>query len=240
VISAGFGLAFVASVLSILSPCVLPLLPIVFGTAASEHRFGPLFLAGGVAASFVAIGLFVGTIGFGIGLDGSVFRTGAAMVMIFVGVVLASRTLQVRLAALGGPLSNRLDAKFGGSSLVGPSGQFVVGLLLGAVWSRCVGPTPGAASVLATRGENLGQVGLIMAAFGGGAALPLVALGAMSRRMTARWRDKLLVAGKGMKTALGVVLVAGGFMAVTGVDKDIEAFILSASPEWLTALTTRY
>lgn len=73
------------------------------------------------------------------------------MVMILVGVVLASPTLQVRLAALGGPLSNRLDAKFGGFSPVGPSGQFVVGSLLGAVWSPCVGPTLGAASVLAAR-----------------------------------------------------------------------------------------
>jgi sulfite exporter TauE/SafE len=79
-----------------------------------------------------------------------------------------------------------------------------------------------------------------MAAFGVGAALPLLALGAMSRRMTARWRDKLLVAGRGMKTVLGVVLVAIGLMAVTGVDEDVEAFIVSASPEWRTALTTRF
>ena len=46
------GLAFLAGFLSILSPCVLPLLPIVLGAAASEHRGGPVVLAGGVALSF--------------------------------------------------------------------------------------------------------------------------------------------------------------------------------------------
>jgi hypothetical protein len=51
--------------LSLLSPCILPLLPIVLGAAASEHRMGPAALAGGVALSFVAIGLFVATAGFG-------------------------------------------------------------------------------------------------------------------------------------------------------------------------------
>ena len=48
--------AFVAGLLSILSPCVLPLIPIVLGTALSEHRFGPVALALGVAISFTIIG----------------------------------------------------------------------------------------------------------------------------------------------------------------------------------------
>jgi len=62
-------LAFGASIVSILSPCVLPILPIVLGAAASEHRFGPAVLAAGLALSFVVIGLFAATIGYTIGLD---------------------------------------------------------------------------------------------------------------------------------------------------------------------------
>ena len=61
-------LAFGASIVSILSPCVLPILPIVLG-AASEHRFGPAVPAAGLAISFVVIGLFAATIGYTIGLD---------------------------------------------------------------------------------------------------------------------------------------------------------------------------
>jgi cytochrome c-type biogenesis protein len=62
-------LAFVAGVLSILSPCVLPILPVVLGAAASQHRLGPIALASGLSISFVGIGLFLATIGHAIGLD---------------------------------------------------------------------------------------------------------------------------------------------------------------------------
>ena len=146
------GLALLAGLLSVLSPCVLPLLPIVLGAAASERRAGPLALAAGVALSFVAIGLFVATIGFAIGLDGEKFRTAAAVLMIGVGVVLAAPNLQARLAAAGGPISNWADQRINAIQSRGLAGQFGIGLLLGAVWSPCVGPTLGAASVLAAQG----------------------------------------------------------------------------------------
>jgi cytochrome c-type biogenesis protein len=54
---ATLGLALLAGVLSTLSPCVLPLLPIVLVAAASENRLGPAALAAGLALSFTAIGL---------------------------------------------------------------------------------------------------------------------------------------------------------------------------------------
>ena len=91
---ATLGLAFLAGVLSVLSPCVLPLLPIVLGTAASEHRLGPVALAVGLALSFVAIGLFVATIGFAAGLDTDVFRAISAALLIAVGLVLLMPKLQ--------------------------------------------------------------------------------------------------------------------------------------------------
>jgi len=100
-----FVLAFVAGILSILSPCVLPILPIVLGAAASEHRWGPAVLAAGVAVSFVAIGLFAATIGYSIGLDAGLFRNVAAALMITVGVVLLVPRLQERLALAGTPLA---------------------------------------------------------------------------------------------------------------------------------------
>ena len=81
-------LAFLAGVLSTLSPCVLPLLPVVLTGAVAEHRLAPLALAGGVALSFTAIGLFVATIGFSLGLDFTVFRNISAALLITVGTVL--------------------------------------------------------------------------------------------------------------------------------------------------------
>ena len=234
------GLAFLAGLLSVLSPCVLPLLPIVLGAAASEHRMGPAALAAGVALSFVAIGLFVATVGFAIGLDGDIFRTAAAVLMIGVGVVLVSPTLQVRLATAGGPVSNWADQRANAVQSRGPVGQFAVGFLLGAVWSPCVGPTLGAASVLAAQGKSLGQVALTMIAFGVGAAAPLVAIGFVSRQALARQRKRLIAGGKAAKIALSALLIILGVMIVSGFDKRVETVLVDRSPQWLTDLTTRF
>lgn len=234
------GLAFLAGALSALSPCVLPLLPLVLGAAAAEHKWAPALLAVGVALSFVMVGLFVATIGFSIGLDGDVFRSVAASLMIALGIILLFPDLQALVAAAAGPLSDQLNATFGQGSGRGLAGQFGVGLLLGAVWSPCVGPTLGAASILAARGENLAAVAATMGAFGVGAAVPLLALGMMSRAAFARWRDSLLATGKWMKRALGLLFVALGASIVLGADKSVEAALVAASPEWLTELTTRF
>src|SRR5277367_4649488 len=214
------GLAFLAGLLSALSPCVLPLLPIVLGTAASEHRMGPAALAAGVALSFVAIGLFIATVGFA--------------------VVLATPALQVRLATAGGPVSNCADQRASAVQSRGPAGQFAIGFLLGAVWSPCVGPTLGAASVLAAQGKSLGQVALTMIAFGVGAAAPLIAIGFVSRQALMRQRNWLIAGGKAAKIALGALLILLGVMIVSGFDKRIETVLVDWSPQWLTDLTTRF
>jgi cytochrome c biogenesis protein CcdA len=237
---AATGLAFVAGLLSILSPCVLPLLPIVLGAAASEHKMGPAALATGVALSFVAIGLTLALVGFGAGVDGETLRFGAALVMIAVGVLLASPALQIRLATAGGPLADAIERRFSGLSTHGLRGQFGLGLLLGAVWSPCAGPTLGAASLLAAQGRDLTHVGLVMAAFGLGAGLPLAALGLASRRVSTGLRNRLLAGGKWGKGALGATLASVGLLIATGLDKRLEAALVAASPDWLTELTTRF
>jgi cytochrome c-type biogenesis protein len=232
--------SLLAGIFSTLSPCVLPLLPIVLGTAGSEHRLGPVALAGGLALSFVAIGLFVATIGFSLGLDAGVFRSAAAVLLLLVGAVLVMPGFQSRLAVAAGPVSDWTERRFGGFSTSGLGGQFGVGLLLGAVWSPCVGPTLGAASILAAQGQDLGTVGLTMVVFGIGAALPLLLLGLLSREALMRWRGRLLAIGEGAKTTLGAVLVVIGILVLTGVDKRVEAALVAASPVWLTELTTRF
>ncbi|WP_375466049.1 cytochrome c biogenesis CcdA family protein [uncultured Methylobacterium sp.] len=238
--TASLGLAFLAGLLSTLSPCVLPLLPLVLGAAASEHRYGPAALAAGLALAFVAIGLFVATIGFGLGLDGDLFRRVAAILLVLVGIVLVVPVAQTRLAVAAGPLANWTESRFGGFRTTGLWGQFGVGLLLGAVWSPCVGPTLGAASILAAQGRDLGTVALTMLLFGLGAALPLLVLGALSRTVLMGWRDRLMRVGRGLKAALGAILVLTGIVILAGADKRIEAVLVDASPAWLNALTTRY
>lgn len=232
--------ALLAGILSTLSPCVLPLLPLVLGAAVSEHRFGPVVLAAGLAVSFVTIGLFVATVGFSIGLDADVFRGLAALLLLAIGLVLLVPQLQARVAVAGGIVSNWSHDRFGGAGPTGLKGQFAVGLLLGAVWSPCVGPTLGAASVLAAQGKDLGQVAIVMAAFGVGAALPLLLLGLVSQDVMLRWRDRLARAGQSGKTLLGALLFAVALLSLTGLDRKLEALLVDLSPTWLTQLTTKF
>jgi cytochrome c-type biogenesis protein len=234
----GFG--FLAGLLSILSPCVLPVLPLVFAPAGVVHRFGAVALAAGLVTSFVVIGLFVATIGFSIGLDGGVMRDTAALVLGLVGVVLLSGSLQQHFvfATSGfGNGANRLMERLAPSGL---GGQFSIGLLLGAVWSPCVGPTLGAASVLAAQGRDLGSVAGVMIAFGLGATLPLVFVSRLSRQMLLRWRGRMMQAGKGGKILLGAASLAVSALILTGFDRTLETVLVEASPAWLTALTTRF
>jgi cytochrome c biogenesis protein CcdA len=229
--------AFLAGGLSILSPCVLPLLPVVLGSAAAKGRAGPALLAVGLVLSFVAIGLFVSLIGFSIGLDGKVFRSFSALLLVAIGLVLAVPYLQHRFALIAGPVGNWIDQRLGGGAGLG---QFGLGLLLGAVWSPCVGPTLGAASVLAAQGQNLGQVALTMLSFGLGVALPLIVLGLTSREAMLAWRGKLLSSNVVLKSVMGAMLIFVGALILSGQDKQLEATLLQLSPEWLTALTTRF
>lgn len=232
-------LAFLAGVLSILSPCVLPLVPVVLAGAVSEHRLAPLGLAAGVAVSFTAIGLFVATIGFSIGLDLNAFRMAAAVLLILVGAVLVIPRLQAGFATAAGPASGWVQERFEGFSTAGVSGQFGVGLLLGAVWTPCVGPTLGAASVMASRGENLGQVALTMLAFGIGTAVPLLILVVLSREALMRWRTRMLgIAGR-LKVVLGALLILAGTLTLSGLDRSIQTALEEMLPAWMIATATQ-
>lgn len=237
---AGLALAFAAGLLSILSPCVLPLVPIVLGAAMAAHPLGAFALAAGLAMSFTVLGLLFALVGFGLGIDAGMFRLVAATIMIVLGAILLVPSWQAQLAAAGGPISSWADRHVGGFASSGLAGQFAIGFLLGAVWSPCVGPTLGAASLLASQGHDLLWVTLTMAVFGVGAALPLILLGLLSRATLMCVRSKLMSAGKLGKGLLGAAFIMIGVAIVSGADKRIEAALVDASPRWLTELTTSF
>lgn len=234
------ALAFLAGILTMLSPCVLPLIPIILGTAQSKHRLGPAALGLGLAMSFTLVGLFVATIGFAIGLDGDLFRTIGGVMMVLVGGLLLLPMAQRSLAAAGSPLTAWVHGPMQRLEERGPFGQAAMGLLLGLVWAPCVGPTLGAASVLAAQGENLGLVTLTMLVFGVGAALPLVLIGLASRPVLTRLRSRLSGAGQVGKVILGGLLMSMGLLILSGLDRSLETWLVDISPLWLTELTTRY
>jgi len=232
--------AFVAGTLSILSPCVLPILPIVFGAALARGRWAPAALAAGIALAFTAAGLFVATVGFALGFDASWLRGVAAVLLIAFALVLLVPVLEERFALAAGRFSATVDGATRRFAPGGVGGQFLLGVALGVAWSPCVGPTLGAASILAAQGHALGQVALTMLAFALGASLPLIGLGVLSQRLAGRWRDALRTAGRQGRLALGAVAGLIGLLIVSGLDRPIEALLVTASPMWLTQLTTRF
>lgn len=233
-----YGIGFAAGSLSILSPCVLPLLPILIGTAASAHRRGPVALAAGLTLSFTVLGVLLASAGAVLGLDQTVFRNIAAMMLLGFGVLLLSTTLQERFAVAASGASSAGQGMLSRVTLDGLSGQFVLGLLLGVVWSPCVGPTLGATITLASQGQQLTQVILVMALFGLGAGLPLIVLGSLSREAMLRVRGKLLAAGQQGKKALGAIMLLLAVFILTGLDKRFETWVLDAAPAWLTQIGT--
>jgi cytochrome c biogenesis protein CcdA len=164
---------------------------------------------------------------------------GAVMLAGF-GVILMLPTLQARLATAAGPLSNWSQQKFGGGSTTGLRGQFGLGLLLGTVWGPCVGPTLGAATMLAAQGRDLGWVALTMLMFGLGSALPFLILGLLSREALTHWRDRLMSAGKGGKLLLGGFLTVAGLLILFGLDKQFETWVIQYIPAFFIDLSGKY
>ncbi len=241
--SAEFGrvlFGFLAGVMSTLSPCVLPILPLVLGPAIATHRWGLYALTAGLVVSFATVGLFVATIGFSIGLDGEVFRTASAVMLALVGVVLLSGALQQRFATATSGVSNIGSRLMDRVTPSGLGGQFLLGVLLGAVWSPCVGPTLGAASVLAAQGRDLASVAIVMVAFALGTSVPLLVVGALSREAMLRWRGRMMQGGKTGKWLLGGSALAVAALILTGADRVLETALVSISPAWLTTLTTSF
>jgi len=235
-----YGFGFLAGLLSTLSPCVLPLVPILLGSATSVHRRAPLALAGGLAISYATIGTSLAWAGTALNIDAGVFRYAGAMVLALLGVVLMSGSLLQRFAVATSGVGDAGNSLISRVQPDGLWGQFAIGLVLGVVWSPCVGPTLGAAVVLASQGSHLPQAALLMGIFGIGAALPVVALTYVSRGAMVKMRGKLMQAGKTGKIAMGVIMVAIAGLILSGADKAIEAWLVSHSPAWLSALTTRF
>lgn len=222
-------LAFVAGLLTALSPCVLPLLPLVMGSAA-RNRYGPTALAAGFVTTFTVIGVLLASVGTALGLSDTIVRSISAALLVAAGGLMISHRLQDATGRWLSPLASA-SAKLSARADQGLGAQFFIGALLGGVWSPCVGPTLGAALGLATRSETLARAAAIMAAFGLGSATFLLAAGYASRAVMGQ-RLRLLQAGESGRLVFGIVLLLVGASVASGVDKLIESAVLARLPQW--------
>lgn len=230
------GVAFAAGALTTLSPCVLPLLPLIGSGALARHRLGPLALVTGLVSSFALVGGALVAAGSLFGLSQEAIRGGALLVLLAAGGFLlvprAGDWLGERLAGVASAVASS-TRRFDGGGL---GGQFLIGATLGLVWSPCAGPTLGSIVGLAAR-DGLGPATVLMlSVFGVGAAAPLLVF-AYGARRALRSRALLQRTVGLAKPMLGAVLILLAVLGLSGLDKKVEAFLLDHTPPFLTNLS---
>ena len=230
-------LGYLAGLLTLINPCVLPVLPIVLATALQGGRFGPVWLAAGMSVSFVVLGLLVAAAGRSLGLTEESVARGAALAMVVFGAALLVPGVGARFASATSGLSAGADARMDGIAQTGPGGQLLGGALLGAVWSPCIGPTLGGAIALASQGESLWRAGAIMVAFAAGVSTLILVIAYLAQNVLRRRRALFQRASQVAQPMLGAVFVLVGLAIFFGLHKTIDAWVLDTLPYWLTDLS---
>jgi cytochrome c-type biogenesis protein len=231
-------LAFLAGLLTITNPCVLPLAPIVIAGARARDPLGPIALATGLAVTFGLIGGMLAAFGVELG-DTGPGRIVIAALLIAFGIVSIVPPLAHRAEMLMAPLGAFADRVAGNLPFSGLAAQAALGALLALAWAPCVGPTLGAALALAAGGGSLAAAMTTMMVFAFGAAASLLLAGYLFGLLARRGRA---VAGNSAmigRTILGAAFVLVGLGMLTGYDRAIEQRLVEAMPDWLVTFATQ-
>lgn len=230
-------LGFLAGALTLLNPCVLPVLPIVLAGSLSADRRGPMFLTAGMAVSFVVLGLGLARLGPSLGISAESIEGAAALAMAGFGLVLLVPALTTRFAAATAGFANQADGGLTRLDRSGPWGMALGGVLLGAVWSPCIGPTLGGAIALAASGEGLAQAAAIMVAFAAGVSAVMLALAYGARGALQRRQAWMRAVAQRAKPVLGVAFVLVGLGLWFGVHRGLEIWAIEHLPHWFNDLS---
>ncbi len=228
--------AYLAGLLTLINPCVLPVLPIVVASSLQTDPRAPLALAAGMSVSFVLLGTAVAAMGPAFGVYPEDVTRVAALVMLGFGMVLVLPPLGRRFAAASAGLAAVADARIAAAPR-GIGAEFWGGALLGAVWSPCIGPTLGAAIALASTGQDLWRATAVMAAFACGVASLILAAAYGLRGWMRRNMGRMVALSLRARPAMGWVFIAVGAGLFLGLNHVLEAAALRILPAWLVDLS---
>ncbi len=193
-------LALLAGILTVASPCVLPMLPLLLGTGAAEgSRSRSMSVVAGFVLTFAAVGLLLA----------SVAREAAALheavrvtALVLLGLSGALRLWPAAYDRLVAAISSRLPSR--GTAPRGPLSGFVLGMSLGAVWTPCAGPVLASILALVAQAQDLQRATLLLTLYALGAAVPmgLVAWGGRAVATRLRW-----LAAPAVQQAFGALVV---------------------------------
>jgi cytochrome c biogenesis protein CcdA/thiol-disulfide isomerase/thioredoxin len=212
------AVAFVAGVATFLSPCVLPVLPVIAIGAVGGGRPRAVALTVGLIASFTVFTLVASRLLDALGLPADGLRNAAIAVLAVVGVALLVPRLGelagrpfTRLATLGGPLTRQRE---------GIGGGLVLGVGLGLVWTPCAGPILAAVTTLAAERRVSLDAALVTFVYALGAGLPLLAVALAGHRALAGLRATRVHA-RAVRRASGLVLVGAAALFTTAIPTDL-------------------
>jgi len=214
--------AAVAGVATFLSPCVLPVLPVVAAVSTTGGRRRPLGIACGLAGAFVILTLLASRVLAALGLPQDLLRNIAIAMLAVVGIALLVPAIGEWLGRLFQPLAARAGAR------LPTGGGFLSGVGLGAglalVWTPCAGPILAAVTALSAEHRLTLEVVLITVAYAVGATLPLFGLALLGNRAGA-YLAGVRRAGRSVRMASGAVLLVAAWLFTTNVPTDLAASV---------------
>lgn len=240
-VPASVGFTYVAGVLTALSPCVLPLLPIVVGGAMQQHRAAPLLMGLGMTTAFATGGLVIGALGPALGLDPAWMHQIAAWSLILFGLALLFEPLTRMISRLVQPLALTADLM---AEEIGqkrsPLMAFLFGGLLGLAWSPCAGPMLVSSVALVASGQDALLGAFLLGLFGLGAATPMVMAAYASRAGFKRLRNWAMGNNRRLRIDFGILAIVSGVILASGLDKMIATQVMAVLPDSWLELITRF
>ncbi len=218
-------IVFLAGVVTIMKPCCLPLVPVVF-SGSGGHRFRPLAIVSGLTVSFTAMGVLVSVFGATFSGYTDSLRFVAILFIICMGFVLFDNDINIEFTKLTGSLTQGLRniGIFNSASSIVPEGSltggFFLGMSLGVLWIPCVGPILGAVLALVASVGNTTYGASMLFVYSVGMSLPMLSIAFYGKRVTNRykWFSRN---GELLKKLSGLVLIVIGVMLLFGIDKLI-------------------
>ncbi len=216
--------AVLAGVLTIGAPCILPLLPILLGSAIGGSKTRPLFIAGGFAITFAVLGLTLSYITTALDIDPNNLRHIAVVLLAIFGGLMIWPTPFEKLTAY---LSNFSTKATGWSRSAGNGnfGGFVLGIILGIIWTPCAGPVLGSILTLIATKTDLAAAAILLIAYAVGASLPMLVI-AYGGQLAAEKVRAIAPYTLRIQQIFGIVIILMAIAIYFGYDTVLQTKIL--------------
>jgi cytochrome c biogenesis protein CcdA/thiol-disulfide isomerase/thioredoxin len=215
-----FILAYLGGVLTILSPCILPVLPFVFARSDRPFVRSGLPMLIGMALTFAAVATLAAVGGGWAVQANQVGRIIALVLLAFFGITLLSDWLTVQLTRPLVAIGSRLSASAAGATGSSVAPSFLLGIATGLLWAPCAGPILGLILTgAAVRGASA-QTSLLLVAYAAGAATSLALALLIGGRVFAAMKRSLGV-GEWIRRALGIAVLLGVLAIAFGLDTGV-------------------